>query len=208
MHIGVFDSGKGGAIVASHLQQTFPDLTFVVVDDHDHVPYGNRSLEQIISLTTQAIQPLLATCPIIIIACNTATAIAIEHLRQGYPSTQFIGFEPMLKTAASLAQHITVLATPATITSKRYQLLKQTHCQDVQVDEPDVSSWASLIELGQADRLSYDSLQKSVETGSQVIILACTHYLAVEQKLAATFPSTTVLQPVPAIAARLRALIS
>jgi len=79
MKIGVFDSGIGGKAVALQLEALIPDADIISVNDHEHVPYGSRSAEEVISLTTTAIQPLLeAQCDVIVIACNTATTIAIR----------------------------------------------------------------------------------------------------------------------------------
>src|SRR5665811_632027 len=98
MKLGVFDSGIGGEAIANALQQTFPDAVVITVNDRAHIPYGDKTADEVISLTNTAIQPLLkANCDIIVLACNTATALAIETLRMNYPQQKFIGIEPMIK---------------------------------------------------------------------------------------------------------------
>jgi glutamate racemase len=180
MKIGVFDSGIGGKAVAERLQELIPSAEIIFVDDRDHVPYGTRPDNEILDLTTAAIQPLLEEkCDAIVIACNTATTVAITHLRETYPQTKFVGIEPMVKPASSLTktQRIAVLATPATLRSERYHALKAQWASGITVDEPDCSSWAELIETGRADDIPLESVIHDLRKKNvDVIALACTHY--------------------------------
>ena len=101
MRIGIFDTGHGGVLVAQRLRKLLPQHDYLVADDKEWMPYGNRSPMAIAHLTDKAIQPLLANkCDVIVLACNTATAAAIDYLRQRYPDQQFVGYEPMVKPAA------------------------------------------------------------------------------------------------------------
>ncbi|HSW91204.1 MAG TPA: hypothetical protein VLG09_00980, partial [Candidatus Saccharimonadales bacterium] len=105
MKLGVFDSGIGGKAIAEALSYSFPDATIITVNDAKNVPYGDKTPNEVITFTDNAIQPLLEQqCDIIILACNTATAIAIDILRNRYPAQKFIGIEPMIKTAASITK--------------------------------------------------------------------------------------------------------
>ncbi len=209
MQIGVFDSGKGGVFVAEHLEKLVPHCTFVVVDDSANVPYGSRSRSEVIELTDRAIQPLLASCPIIIIACNTATTAGIHELRRRYPDTTFIGIEPMLKPAQARTKtgHMTVLATPATLRSERYQELKQLFAGLSTVDEPDTRDWARKIEDGLAHEINLSPLHESVNSGSDTLVLACTHYIGIKDHLQKTYPAVLILEPSEAIAERLVQLL-
>src|SRR5690606_20568475 len=152
---GIFDSGIGGEAVAASLQLAFPSATIQVVNDKKNVPYGSKTTEQVIALTDAAIQPLLAAqCDIIIIACNTASAAALEILRSRYLAQSFIGLEPMVKPAALLTKTgiIAVCATPSTLASKRYEWLVATYAKNVRILQPDCSRWAYMIENKQIDR--------------------------------------------------------
>lgn len=202
MHIGVFDSGRGGELIAAGLRNLMPEHDFIVVNDREHVPYGSRSNEEILRLTGAAIQPLIAECPIIVIACNTATMAAISALREQYPLTFFVGTEPMIKPAGSTSNshHVTVLATPLTLQSDRYRLLKAQYAQGLTIDEPSTHHWAKAIEEGASDTIDFAELAASVNQGSDTIILACTHYLALTSRLAREFPSVEILEPTRAIA--------
>ena len=141
MEIGIFDTGTGGELVAKRLKKLLPQHSYITAIDREHAPYGNRSPEEIIMLTDAAIQPLLS-CDIIVLACNTATAISIQPLQQHYPSVHFVGFEPMVKPAAALtkSRHITLLATNATKQSQRLRALIDQYASDVHIDTPDTSS--------------------------------------------------------------------
>jgi glutamate racemase len=208
MKIGVFDSGKGGEFIADGLRRILPHHDYVVINDREHVPYGSRTNEEIIELTDAALQPLYATCPIIVIACNTATMAAITALRIRHPDTLFIGTEPMIKPAEGLSQnrHITVLATPLTLASERYHILKQSYGSGLIIDEPSTNHWAKYIEYGEIDHIDMQQLHESISSGSDTIVLACTHYIALKNQLEITFPAATILEPTDAIARQIERL--
>lgn len=212
MKIGVFDSGIGGMTVARRLQELIPSADIIFVDDHNHVPYGRRPDSEILALTTAAIQPLLEQkCDAIVIACNTATTVAIAHLREKYPETKFVGIEPMVKPASTLTKsgHIAILATPATLRSERYRELKAQWAPGITIEEPDCSSWAELIEMKKIDDIPLESvindlLNKNVD----VIVLACTHYHWLKPHIEKLVGSrTTILEPSDAIGRRVLGLL-
>jgi len=212
MRIGVFDSGIGGKAVALRLQDLFPTDAVLSVNDHAHVPYGTRTDEEIVSLTDAALQPLFAAhCDVIVLACNTATAVAIDTLRERYPDTPFVGIEPMIKPAARLTKShvIAVLATPGTLRSQRYRALKKKWAQDVTVIEPDCSRWAALIEDGHADVVPVEAAcQQLLERNVDSIVLGCTHYHWLKERfMIAAEDRATIFEPSDAIGERIKALI-
>lgn len=209
MKIGIFDSGRGGELIAAGVQKLLPMHEYLVVNDREHVPYGSRSDTEIITLTDAAIRPLLDSgCPIIIVACNTATMAGIETLRLRHPDKKFIGTEPMIKPAAleTTTKKIIVLGTPLTMKSDRYTELKAMFAREVQVVEPDTTSWAARIESGDAESISFDELEALVRDEYDTIVLACTHYLALKERLQAELPDTLVLEPTEAIARQVERL--
>ncbi len=208
MKIGIFDSGKGGEFIAAGLQQLLPEHEYTVANDRDNVPYGSRSDEEVIALTNAAIQPLLKECGIIVIACNTATMAGIAILRKKYPNTKFIGIEPMVKPAARFSRngHIAVLATPLTLRSRRYQQLRAQYTAEITVEEPNTSGWAAAIEHGSLVDISFIELRECVAGGCDVIVLACTHYLALLPHMSREFPSVKILEPTKAIAKQITML--
>jgi glutamate racemase len=211
MKIGVFDSGKGGEIVAERLKKIFPHDEFIIVNDREHLPYGDKTNEEITRLTDAAIRPLLNETKIIIIACNTATAAAIATLRTRYPDTHFIGFEPAIKPAANdtKARKIMVLATPVTLKSAKYLTLKKRVAADVKVIEPDCSNWAVKIEKDEFSEADLTPIIDLAETEAvDEIVLGCTHYLAVDHILRAKLPAKVkIVEPIAAVARRLNFML-
>lgn len=212
MKLGVFDSGIGGEAVAAALRQTFPDADILTVNDHKNVPYGEKTKDMVIVLTEAAIQPLLkAQCDVIILACNTATALAIEQLRQDYPQQKFIGIEPMIKTAASTTKTgtIAVCATWATLGSHRYAELIERYGKDLTITEPDCSQWAYWIEHNQ---LNHEHVRKVIDDvcskGADVIVLGCTHYHWIKEDIVRLARGRAViLEPSEAIGRRVAQLL-
>ena len=120
--IGVFDSGMGGLSVWQTLQQTLHNESLVYLGDGLRCPYGDRSAEEIFRFTVEAVERLREEgCKLIVIACNTATAVAIERLRAAYPDTPFVGLEPAVKPASEIHSNekILVCATPVTIAGEK-----------------------------------------------------------------------------------------
>lgn len=212
MKLGVFDSGIGGQAVAVALQSTFPESTILVINDRAHIPYGDKTADEVISLTDAAIQPLLsADCDAIILACNTATALAIEPLRIKYPQHKFVGIEPMVKTASRLTKSrtITVCATPATLASDRYNQLVEKFGQNINIIEPDCSNWAQMIENNKINhRQIKQTIDESCAQGSDIIVLGCTHYHWIKDLIIELSNGRAqVIEPSEAIGKRLKSIL-
>jgi glutamate racemase len=176
------------------------------------VPYGNRPPLEIIDLTNTAIQPLLkAKCEIIVLACNTVTAIAIDELRKKYPNQKFIGIEPMIKTAAKMTRSkiITVCATPATLKSGRYKKLVKDFGDNLKIIEPDCSNWAKMIEDNQINNQQIDeTIQRTCDQGADVIVLGCTHYYWIKEHIAKLCRNRAkIIEPSKAICQRVKKLL-
>jgi Glutamate racemase len=208
MNIGIFDSGSGGRFVAAKLSKILPNHNYRVIDDRAHAPYGERSYDDIRQLTFTAIQPLL-DCDIIALACNTATAAAINDLRSAYPDKIFVGFEPMIKPAAarSVSRHITLLATKATAYSKRTEELIDLYASDLTIDRIGTIDWARKIDSNETDKITLDVVAESVKNNSDTIIIGCTHYIALMPRLEKLFPDVTILEPTEAIARHIESLV-
>lgn len=212
MIIGVFDSGIGGKTVANRLKYDYPDDEVLYASDTEHVPYGSRPTEEVMMLTEAAIQPLLyAHCDVIVLACNTATAAAIEYLREKYPHTPFIGLEPMVKPAVvqTKTKVVAICATPSTLNSTRYKALKEHYTQDVQVIEPDCSQWAYMIEHNtvQHDLIAH-TIEHLLSQRADVIVLACTHYHWIKEEIVELVGKRAiVLDPSEAISRRVGAIL-
>lgn len=212
MHIGIFDSGIGGEAIAKALRQEFPDARFQVINDRTHLPYGQKTPEQLIELTNNAIQPLLTShCDIVVIACNSATTAAIGWLREHYPTQHFIGIEPMVKPAAELTKSgvVAVCATPATLASKSYTRLVENYAANCTILEPDCHEWAQMIEENTMNEQRIGDMVNEVRAkGADVIVLGCTHYHWIKEEIIERAgPDVIVLEPSVAIGRRIRFLL-
>lgn len=125
-YIGVFDSGVGGISVLKELTKILPNENFIFFGDSANAPYGEKSTEEVSALVTRIADDLVNQgVKAIVVACNTATSVAISQLRATYPNIPIIGMEPAIKLAAMEQPHhnILVMATPVTLRLDKYQQL-------------------------------------------------------------------------------------
>ena len=181
-YIAVFDSGVGGLSVLRELIKLMPGENYLYFGDSANAPYGKRSTEEVKALTMQAAKTLLERgSKALVIACNTATAAAINDLRQAYPDTIMIGIEPALKVAADRfpGGNIGVMATPVTLREEKFntQLLRFPGVNVSTIPVPDL---VALVEQGHTDDEAVESLLRPVlapYAGKlDAVVLGCTHY--------------------------------
>lgn len=182
--IGIFDSGIGGLSVYREVRQMLPLEDVVYVADGAWVPYGSRTPEEIVGRSETIVRHLVDSgAKIVIVACNTASAYAIDHLREAWPQMTFIGLEPAVKPATleTRTGHVGVLATPRTVSGGRLQRLIERWASDVEVERVAGEGLVELVESGQLEGPSVDAtvrplLDRMLHTGCDVIVLGCTHY--------------------------------
>lgn len=182
--IGVFDSGLGGLSVLAALVDALPSADFSYYADTAHVPYGNKTEEQI-QCRVLAIGEHLASqnCGLLVVACNTATATAVQALRAAHPGIPVVGVEPGIKPAARETQsgRIAVLTTEATASSQRLKRLIRDHAGRVEVFVEPCPGWATHVEMLRLDDpvLAIDvrtRIEPLLDLGVDRIVLGCTHY--------------------------------
>ena len=182
--IGVFDSGLGGLSVLGALAEICPSVDLVYAADTAHVPYGNKSSEEIRARVLAMGQALINEgCTTLVVACNTATAEAIEALRAAHPEIPVVGIEPGIKPAALNTQtgKIAVLATAATAKSQRLADLIGRHAPHKTVHVIPCHGWATEVEALNLDSLSIieeitRDLLPLIDQGVDQVVLGCTHY--------------------------------
>lgn len=211
MNIGVFDSGVGGKSVANALGKAFPEHTIIFKNDSTHVPYGERPPQQLLQLVTPIISELVAeNCEVIVIACNTVSTTIINELRERF-DVPLVGLEPLIKSAIEMTKSkvIAVCATPITLQSQRYQALKNTYAQDVEVIEPDCSDWSLLIEEQMMEEHHIaDRLESVLVSGVDVIVLGCTHYHWIEEEITSISAGRAIIiQPEPFVIEEVRQVL-
>lgn len=184
--IGLFDSGVGGLSVYLHLAQQLPHERYVYYADTLHVPYGNRDSEDIKALTLTAVEWLYQQgCKLIVIACNSASAYALETARRCYPQLPIVGLVPALKPAvlASKTGHVAVLATKATLNGTLLNdvitNVASPHATKVtKYFDPKLVPW---VESGMPkDSKTAQDLRQQLrlftQDGIDQLVLGCTHY--------------------------------
>jgi len=182
--IGVFDSGLGGLSVLGALAAECPSANLIYAADTAHVPYGNKTPEEIRARVLAMGQALvLEGCTTLVVACNTATAEAIDDLRAAHPNIPIVGIEPGIKPAAQNTQsnQIAVLATAATAKSHRLALLISRHAPHKTVHIIPCHGWATEVEALNLEAPSIlnearERLLPLIDAGVDQIVLGCTHY--------------------------------
>jgi glutamate racemase len=228
--IGVFDSGIGGLSVLQALRRELPHEHFVYLADSGNAPYGERG-DAFVQARTHAIaQHLQAQHGIkaLVIACNTATAAAVESLRAAMPQLPLIGVEPAIKPAAasSQTQHVGVMATRGTVESRRFRKLLSEYGQNVQfhvqacdglaraielstLQQPEAAGEASEIEALSARYISALG-QFGFKTGEMdTLVLGCTHYIFIKEELRALLgPEVQLIDTGAPVARQTRRLLA
>lgn len=195
--IGVFDSGLGGVSVLHEIRRLLPNESLIYVADSAHVPYGEKSTAFIVQRSV-AISEFLMAQPVkaLVVACNTATAAAVNELRRRWPETLIVGMEPAIKPAVQASQSgkIGVLATTGTLRSARFAALLERYAAEVAVVTQPCPGLVELIEEGQLNTAATRSLlnqyvEPLLAAGCDTLILGCTHYPLVKPLLRTLLPA-------------------
>ncbi|MGB6926223.1 glutamate racemase [Psychrobacter sp.] len=184
--IGVFDSGVGGLSVYLHLTQQLPTERYVYYADTLNVPYGNRDSEDIEALTLKAVEWLHQQgCKLIVIACNSASAYALDTARRCYPHIPIVGLVPALKPAvlASKSGHVAVLATKATLNGTLLNDVIANFAQPnntvvTKYFDPQLVPWveAGMSEQDETAQRLRQQVRVFANEGVDQLVLGCTHY--------------------------------
>ena len=182
--IAVFDSGVGGVSVLRELRRLMPAERFYYFGDSANAPYGRRSTEEVRALTLAAGRKLLIDrdCKALVVACNTATAAAINDLRAAYPDRIIVGIEPALKLACD--RHpggtIGIMATDVTLREQKLAALMERVKRDCTVLRLPSPGIVELVEAGKAEGAEALALMERI-LGPLVgrldaLVLGCTHF--------------------------------
>lgn len=197
--IGVFDSGIGGLTVLRELQVVLPEYDFLYLGDNARTPYGTRSFEVVLEFTWQAVQYLFEQgCELVILACNTASAKALRTIQQKliplkHPNKRVLGvIRPSAEeiTSYTKTNHVGLFATAGTVKSKSYFFELKKLAPKVTLYQEDCPMWVPLIECQETNSEGGEfffqkHMQQLFEQSSTIdtILLACTHYPIVKEKL-------------------------
>jgi glutamate racemase len=203
--IGIFDSGLGGLTVMKEIHQRHPEYDYIYLGDNARAPYGPRDFETVYQYTLEAVQWLFKQgCPLVILACNTASAKALRTIQQKdlpgidsskrvlgviRPTTEVIGDYTETK-------HIGILGTQGTVDSGSYVIEVGKAFPDVHVHQQACPAWVPLVESGDyldftvADPIIRECLIKLLDQSDDIdtVLLACTHYPLLYPRIRAMLP--------------------
>ncbi len=207
--VGVFDSGVGGLSVWSEIARQLPAENLLYLADQDHVPYGPRPIAQIRQYSTAITRFLLSQgAKLIVVACNTASAAALYHLRATFPDVPFVGMEPAVKPAAETSRSgvIGVIATVATFQGELFASLVERFASDVQVLTQTCPGLVEAVEAGQLDSPVTEALLRQhlaplIAARVDTLVLGCTHYPFLTSLIARVVgPGVHIVDPASAVA--------
>ncbi|WP_153795755.1 glutamate racemase [Foetidibacter luteolus] len=219
--IGVFDSGYGGLTVLKEIVNTLPQYNYIYLGDNARAPYGNRSFETIYHYTLQCVKWFFQqSCPLVLLACNTASAKALRTIQQKdlakidalkrvlgviRPTTEIIGLH-------SRSGKVGIMATNGTVQSQSYKIEIEKFYPQLQVYQQACPLLVPLIENGEHENAGADYFIKKYtdellakDPGIDTVLLACTHYPLIQDKIKKLLPvGTEVLAQGNIVAASLQ----
>ena len=182
--VAVFDSGLGGISVLRELVRTLPRENYLYFGDSLHAPYGTKTPQEVVDLSLQAADRLLAQgAKALVVACNTATSAAIRTLRKTYPELAIVGTEPAIKPAVERhpGGRILMLATAMTVQEEKFQRLKAQYDDQAQIIPIACSGLMEYVEQGilrgaEVEGYLLDKLEPYLKVPIDAVVLGCTHY--------------------------------
>lgn len=202
--IGVFDSGFGGLTVLWEFVKSLPQYDYLYLGDNARSPYGPRSFDTVYRYTLQCVEWLVKqNCPLIILACNTASAKALRTIQQNdlqrlNPQARVLGvIRPTTETIGqhTKTKHVGILATQGTVQSQSYLIEIQKFFPDIVIEQEACPMWVPLVENNEHQNDGADyfvqkhisqilSRNKNIDT----LLLACTHYPLLKEKIEKNLP--------------------
>jgi len=202
--IGIFDSGYGGLTILNHIRTLLPMYDYIYLGDNARTPYGTRSFDIVYQFTRQAIiQFFNEGCPLVILACNTASAKALRTIQQIDlpiidPTCRVLGvIRPTVEALGTISQtrHIGILGTTGTISSQSYTMEIAKLYPDMTVTGEACPMWVPLVENREynnpgADYFVKKNIHHLFASDPQIdtVVLACTHYPLLEKKIRKFIP--------------------
>ena len=202
--IGVFDSGYGGLTILREIVGTLPGYDYVYLGDNARTPYGSRSFKTVYQYTWQCVQWLFRQgCPLVILACNTASAKALRSIQQNdlatYPGKKVLGvIRPTTEVLGkyTMSRKVGILATNGTVVSKSYPIELEKFFPGIQVYQQACPLWVPLVENNEYNNDGADYFVKKYvqelmqqSPGIDTILLACTHYPLLKEKISNYIPA-------------------
>ena len=211
--IGIFDSGIGGLTTLEEIKKLLPNENYIFYADTKNNPYGDKSKEKLYSITENIVNFLLKKdVKLIVIACNTATTNCIEHLREKYKDVIFVGTEPAIKVACdNNYKNTLVMATKGTINSERtMSLLENNIKENENFYLLPCEGLANAIETknnSKINELLNKYLNEYKNKNIDAIVLGCTHYPIIKDRIQSYFPKAKIIDGNIGVAKRVKYIL-
>ncbi len=213
--VGVFDSGVGGVSVLRELVRLLPHDDFLYMSDTKNAPYGTKSHEEISKHTIDCVEYMISRgIKALVVACNTATSVCIEELRERYPDMPIVGIEPALKPAVMCKEHptVVVMATPLTLKEKKFAALCETYKEKANIIPLPCPGLMELIEKKHlSDKVVEKFLKKCFASVPyehfDSVVLGCTHYPFVKDTILKLHPEAQIFDGGEGTAKQLQRLL-
>lgn len=214
--IGIYDSGLGGLTVWRAVRDRLPRESLIYLGDGANCPYGLRSKSEIEELADRAVEELLSRgCKLVVVACNTATAAAIEMLRAKYREIDIVGMEPAVKPACLQTRSgvVGVLATQRSLEGDLFHRTAAKYSSEVRVIAEFGRGFVEVVERGEessaeAEEVVSRVVEPMLAEGVDQIVLGCTHYPFLIPILQRIAPNVNIIDPAPAVARRVEQLLA
>lgn len=214
--IGIIDSGLGGLSVWKQLHKMLPEESLYYYGDGKNCPYGDRTKAEVEQFVDEGVQLLIMhDIKMLVVACNAATALAIDYLRSRY-DFPIVGMEPAVKPAAINTKSgiVGVLATAATLSGEHFRSTSAKYSDKVRILSAVGQGFVELVEAGEQDsdkavRTVSLVLEPMIELGADKIVLGCTHYPFLQDTMRKIIGTRDVeiIDPAPAIEKRVETLL-
>src|SRR5258706_1006285 len=205
----MLDSGVGGLAVLREVRQLLPNESVIYVGDQGHLPYGQRSRDEIRLFTSSIVRFLIdQNCKLIVIPCNTANAAALHYVRELYPQIPIVGMEPAIKPAAEHTKTgvVGVIMTKATYQSELFASVVDRFANGIKVETQVCPDLVLLVERGaldtpEAHAIIAGYLEPLQAAGIDELVIGCTHFPFLDKQLRAQLgPGVEIVDPGPAVA--------
>jgi glutamate racemase len=180
--IGIFDSGLGGTSIQKEIKKALPNINIIYLADTKNFPYGNKTFKKLKEIAIENTKYLISKgAKLIVVACNTATVVAIKTLRNTFPNISFVGVEPAVKPAGLIAKKgIIILSSPKATKSVQLKILIQKFVKKVEVINIGSLDLVLAIEQNKGkndiNKILNRIFPKKVLSKTDVLVLGCTHF--------------------------------
>jgi Glutamate racemase len=208
LKIGVLDSGIGGLTTCCAIFRRIGEVEIEYYADNKNAPYGTAKRRNVRRAVERGTEYLISLgAEVVVLACNTATALAVSALRKRFKNTAIIGIEPALKPALSAGGKTLLLATPKTLSAKKFVKILAANSSITIADTPSLASEIEAVSLAPEDLNVLARRVARLSLGSNNLVLGCTHYCLLESCIQRLCPNIEVFDGNVGVAERMASVL-